>query len=92
MADKSVGSISKASSYEEMGEFWDTHSVADYDEQTYPVDMTFDPAARRSQVGIDPDLLYELRQIAVQRHISTQTLINLWLSERVTQLKMQTVQ
>ncbi len=79
--------ISQASSYEEMAEFWETHSVADYDEQTYEVDMEFDPAARRSQVNIDPDLWRELRQIASQRHISTQTLVNLWLSERVMQSK-----
>ena len=36
--------ISQASSYEEMAEFWEAHSVADYDEQTYEVDMEFDPA------------------------------------------------
>jgi hypothetical protein len=86
---KKVSSISQASSYEEMAEFWDTHSLADYDAQTYEVDMVFNQAARRSQVNIDPDLLQELRQIALRRHISTQTLINLWLSERVTQLKTQ---
>ncbi|XWK87474.1 MAG: hypothetical protein U7127_25280 [Phormidium sp.] len=33
-------SISKASSYEEIGEFWDTHSITDYWEQTYPVEFT----------------------------------------------------
>lgn len=33
-------SISKASSYKEIGEFWDTHSTADYWEQTYPVEFT----------------------------------------------------
>ncbi len=92
MDDKKVSSISKAEAYEEMAEFWDTHSLADYDEQTYAVEMTFDPAARGSLVGIDPDLLDELRQIASERHISTQTLVNLWLSERVMQLKTQMAQ
>lgn len=92
MDDKKVSSISKAETYEEMAEFWDTHSLADYDEQTYAVEMTFDPAARHSLVGIDPDLLDDLRRIASERHISTQTLVNLWLSERVMQLKTQTAQ
>ncbi|HNT78644.1 MAG TPA: CopG family antitoxin [Anaerolineae bacterium] len=87
MDDKRVSSISKSETYEEMAEFWETHSLADYADQTYEVEMTFDPAARRTQVGIDPDLFNELRQIAGQRHISTQTLVNLWLSERVMQLK-----
>lgn len=45
---KEVSGISKAKTYEEMAEFWDTHSLADYDEQTYAVEMIFDPAARRA--------------------------------------------
>ncbi len=45
---KELRSISKAKTYEEMAEFWDTHSLADYDEQTYAVEMIFDPAARRT--------------------------------------------
>ncbi|MCB9105079.1 MAG: hypothetical protein H6633_12675 [Anaerolineales bacterium] len=35
---------------------------------------------------IEPDLLADLRRIARERRVSTQTLINLWLSERVARL------
>lgn len=91
MANENVSSISKAGSYEEMAEFWNTHSTADYDGVTYEVELTFDPAARRTWVGIEPELLAELRQIARERRISTQTLINLWLSQRVAALKTQAV-
>jgi hypothetical protein len=69
-----------------MAEFWDTHSLADYDDQTYEVEMTFDPAARRSLVGIEPELMDELRRIARQRQVSTQTLVNVWLQQRVDQM------
>ncbi len=89
MGNENVSSISKAGSYEEMAEFWDTHSTADYDETTYEVELTFDPAARRTWIGIEPELLAALRQIARERRISTQTLINLWLSQRVAELKAQ---
>lgn len=34
-----LSSISKADSYEAMGEFWDTHSLADYWEQGYDVEF-----------------------------------------------------
>lgn len=88
---ENVSSISKAGSYEEMAEFWDNHSTADYDEVTYEVELTFDPAARRTWVGIEPELLTELRRIARERRISTQTLVNLWLSQRVASLKAQAV-
>ncbi|MDY7079594.1 MAG: CopG family antitoxin [Chloroflexota bacterium] len=84
-----ISSISKASTQEEIAEFWDTHSLADYDDQTYEVEMQFDPAARRTYVGIEPELLQEVRQIASERRVSTQTLVNLWLRQRIDQLRMQ---
>jgi GNAT superfamily N-acetyltransferase len=90
MANENVSSISKARSLEEMAEFWDTHSLADYEDEIYEVDMTFDPSARRTWIGIEPQLLKELRYIARERRISTQTLVNLWLSQRVDELKVQT--
>ncbi|MCP4284672.1 MAG: hypothetical protein GY792_09505 [Gammaproteobacteria bacterium] len=77
--------ISQAQSYEEMVEFWDTHSLADFDKQTYEVEMTFDPTARRNAVNIEPQLLAEVREIARVHEISTQTLINLWLQQQVDQ-------
>ncbi len=89
MRGKEKSSISKAASIEEMVEFWDTHSLADYEDQTHEVEMTFDPAARRNYIGIDPDLLAELRQIAMQRKITTQTLVNLWLNQQVSVFKLQ---
>jgi hypothetical protein len=86
MAENRVSSISQSRTLEEMAEFWDTHSLADYDDQTYEVEMTFDPAARRSLVGIEPELMDELRRIARQRQVSTQTLVNVWLQQRVDQM------
>mgnify|MGYP000254973882 CR=1 FL=1 len=91
MAEESkVSSISKARSIEEMAEFWDTHSLADYDDETYEVDMTFDPAARQNYVSIESELMQELRRIAQVRKVSTQTLINVWLRKEVDELQLQT--
>ena len=47
MAEDRVSSISQSRTLEEMAEFWDTHSLADFEDQTYEVDMTFDSSARR---------------------------------------------
>lgn len=85
MEEDRTSSISGSRSIEEMAEFWDTHSLADYEDQTYEVEMTFEPSARRSLVGIEPELMDELRRIARQRQISTQTLVNVWLQQRVDQ-------
>jgi hypothetical protein len=87
MANDNISSISQSSTYEEIADFWDTHSVADDAEQMQEVEITFDPSARRTSVGVDPELFTELCQIARQRQISTQTLVNLWLSQRVEKLK-----
>ncbi|MCB0257003.1 MAG: hypothetical protein KDI55_25065 [Anaerolineae bacterium] len=86
MAEDRLSSISQSRSVEEMAEFWDTHSLADYEDQTYEVEMTFDPAAQRSLIGIEPELMNELRRIARQRQVSTQTLVNVWLQQRVDQV------
>jgi hypothetical protein len=90
MADENkVSSISKARSIEEMAEFWDTHSLADYEDEMYEVEMTFDPAARQNYVSIESELMQELRRIAHTRKVSTQTLINVWLRKDVDELHLQ---
>ena len=86
MSENRLSSISKSRTIAEMAEFWDTHSLADFDEQTYEVDMTFEPSARRMVVSIEPDLLTDLRRIASERHVTTETLVNLWLRQRIDQL------
>ena len=91
MAEDRTSSISQSRTLEEMAEFWDTHSLADYDEQTYEVEMTFAPSARRALVGIDPELMRDLRHIARKRQISTQTLVNVWLRQRVDQVSSDTI-
>ena len=86
MAENRVSSISQARTLEEMAEFWDTHSLADFDDQTHEVEMTFAPSARRSVVGIETELMAEIRRIAKERQVSTQTLVNVWLRQRVDQM------
>ena len=80
-----MSSISQSRTLEEMAEFWDTYSLADFEDHTYEVEMTFDSSVRRSFVGIEPELMDELRRIAKKRQVSTQTLVNVWLQRRVDQ-------
>jgi hypothetical protein len=90
MADEnSLSSISKAQSLEEMIAFWDTHSTADYDDQTSEVDIQFEPTARLNLVRIEPDLMQELWNIAHERRISAETLINVWLRQHVDEVRLQ---
>jgi hypothetical protein len=77
--------ISKGKNLAEVAEFWDTHDVTDYDDQTVEADITFDLQRRRHYIAIDPDVLAALRKAALARGISTESLANLWLQERVLQ-------
>lgn len=85
-AENKKTSISQATNYEEIAEFWDTHSLADFEDQTYEVALSFDPAARHARVNIEPELFQELQQLAQERRVSIQTLVNLWLQQRVDQI------
>ncbi len=70
-------------SLDAIAEFWDTHSLGDYWDQTQPAEFEFDPEARRHYfVAIDPELLGRIREIARRRGLQTESLINLWLAER----------
>ncbi len=82
--------ISASRTLEEMADFWESHSLADYDDQTYEVEMSFDPSARRSVVTIEPELMLDISQMARARNVSTQTLINVWLRQQVDRLLAQT--
>jgi hypothetical protein len=76
--------IPPTNSLEAIAEFWDTHSLADYWDQTEPADFEFDPKARRHHlVAVDPDLMARIRDVARQRGLQTESLINLWLEQRV---------
>jgi hypothetical protein len=75
-------SISKARSLEEIADFWDTHSLADYWDQTHEV--TFEVRAqRRRRITLDPDVYAQVEAQAHTRGLSPETLVNLWLQERL---------
>lgn len=68
----------------EAAEFWDTHSTADYDDLmedvAFAVNLTEKPTY---YFAIAKDIAAALHDIAQQQGVSTQTLINLWLQEKL---------
>lgn len=79
---KNTTSISKASSLEEVAEFWDTHSLADYEAQTHEVEFEV-RAARKRKVSLAPEVYDQIEAQALAKGIQAETLVNLWLSERL---------
>lgn len=75
-------SISHADSPEEIAQFWDTHSLDDHWDETHEV--TFEVRAQqRRRITLDPELYGKIETQARQRGISPETLVNIWLAERV---------
>jgi hypothetical protein len=70
-------SISRAKSYKEIGEFWDTHDLADYWEQTEPVEFEVDIQSEVRYCALESTLFTRMAEIAWQRGVSVETLLNL---------------
>jgi hypothetical protein len=77
-------SISKAKTIEDIAEFWDTHSLADYWDQTREVEFEV-RAKRRRRVTLDPEVYSAIEAQARARGILPETLVNLWLAEQLRQ-------
>lgn len=78
-----ISTISQTQSMADMAAFWEEHDATDFADQTHEVDMTFDLAMRRHYVAIDPALLQKLQQTAMSRGLNTESLVDLWLQERL---------
>ena len=76
-------SLSKASSYREIGEFWDTHDLGEHWNNTKPVAFEVAIESEQTFCAIDKELSRKLLAVARRRGVSTHTLINLWLQEKL---------
>lgn len=76
-----LSSISKADSLEKIGEFWDTHDFTDFDNPDAPeVELTITCA-----VPIELDLLSSVEKQARRRGVKVETLVNLWLQQKLVE-------
>lgn len=80
---KGESTISKAQYYKEIGDFWDTHDLADYWEQTHPVEFQVDIQSDVIYYALDVNLSEEVYSIARRRGVSPETLVNLWVQEKL---------
>ena len=68
---------------EELWGFWDTHSSADYEDDMEPVKVEIDLSSSKVYCPVAKDLLRQVRVQARRQGVSTETLINHWLQERL---------
>ena len=80
MEKNKLSSISKADTLEKMGEFWDTHDFTDFDTDAPDVEFKISCA-----IPIELDLLSSVEKQARQRGIKVETLVNLWLQQKIAE-------
>jgi len=70
--------------FEELWGFWDTHSSADYEDTMEAVEVEIDLSSSKVYFPVAKDLLSKVRAQARRQGVSSETLINLWLQERLS--------
>lgn len=63
-------------------DFWDTHSLADYWDETHEVEIEV-RAVRRRWVPLASHVASKASERARQEGVSVETLVNLWVAERL---------
>lgn len=81
MEENKLSSISKADTLEKMGEFWDTHDFTDFDDPNAP-DIEYDISCA---VPIEEELFSFLEKQAKLRGVKVETLVNLWLQQKLAE-------
>jgi hypothetical protein len=84
---KNKSSISNASSYAKIGEFWDAHDLSDFWKKTRKVkfDVVLEPEA--TYYPIEKGLSEKIQSEARKQGVSSDTLVNLWLEQKIKEQK-----
>jgi hypothetical protein len=80
-----VSHISQADTDEKIGEFWDTHDFTDFDNPEMP-DVQFEIACA---VPIEAELFAAIERQAHRRGVQVETLVNLWLQQKLAEQMQQ---
>ena len=75
--------ISNASTYAEIGEYWDRHDLADHWDETREVALNVDIQSSAVYFAVEKGLAEKLRSAAKDRGVSAEALLNDWVQEHV---------
>lgn len=76
-------SISGATSYREIGEFWDQHDLADYESETREVEIEVDIQSSVFYFAMERSLAEKLRSVAQNHGVSAESMLNDWVEQHV---------
>lgn len=88
MKNKQIKPIPKFKSEDEEREFWTTHDATDYFDMSKPVEMDLSklkPSTESISLRLPSFLLMRIKQLANKKDVPYQSLMKVYLSERVEQ-------
>ena len=68
---------------EDIGEFWDTHSLADYWDQTNAVNFQVNLKSKHHLIPVEREIAEQINAYATKQGISPEKLVNFWLREKL---------
>jgi predicted DNA binding CopG/RHH family protein len=83
-----VDKIPQFKTEQEEADFWDSHDSTDFFDETEAVNVTFVDARstmRQISLRLDPSVIDQLKSLAVDKGIGYQTMIRMWVMERLRQ-------
>lgn len=81
--NKNKSSLSKAEDYDQIGKFWDIHELADHWDETGLAEFEVEIQSERIYYAVENELSDKIRASARQHGVSPDTLVNLWLQEKL---------
>ncbi|HEX3532017.1 MAG TPA: CopG family antitoxin [Thermoanaerobaculia bacterium] len=85
MATNKKKALPAADSIAKLVEFFDTHDMGDLWDQMPEADFDIDLRRRKHLVALDDDLAGKVAKIARSRHVSSESLINSLLREKLAE-------
>jgi len=88
---KSKSSLSKSESYIEIGEFWDKHDLTEFQDKIKEASFKVAIESEVTYYAVDKNLSEKIQKVAHQRGIAANTLLNLWVQEKLHQQKASSI-
>jgi hypothetical protein len=83
MAKSKATTLPEMGSINELVDFFETHDMGDYWEQMPEADFEIKIKGRKHLVALEEDVAAQVTQIAKEKKVPSEVLINTWLKEKL---------
>jgi hypothetical protein len=71
----------------EASNFWDTHDITDYWDNTKEMNFKVSLNKEPKYIALEESIARKAFNVAKKKHVSIETLVNLWLKEKLSTAK-----